>query len=181
MSPTSAAAAAAGAAAAEPAAGAAEPATAPPPAAPRRSWVTYADNRTHFDGALVMYRSLVDAGTRYPFLIMVPEACTLAVPPALAAAGPGVSLRRVGRLDRGGANFAFERYAAVLNKLWLWTLTEFEKVGRRVRRAAHAATAPPASRPPRPPRRASAGPRTPRPKHAPLAPSSTRPHTSQRM
>jgi hypothetical protein len=79
---------------------------------PRCAWVTYADNPIHFDGALIMYASMAEAGTRHPFIIMVPEGSPLEIPAALAGGGgPGISLHPVGRLDRGGDQYLYARCA----------------------------------------------------------------------
>jgi hypothetical protein len=78
--------------------------------APRCAFVTYADNPIHFDGALIMYASMAEAGTRHPFIIMVPEGSPLEIPAALAGGGgPGVSLHPVGSLDRDSSQYLHAR------------------------------------------------------------------------
>lgn len=89
------------------------------------AWVTYADGDTYLRGARVLARSLLRVDSKFKLVVMVPFSFEAA---ARKTARDDENVTVVGReaiITDGGA---FERYKHCLNKVYVWTLSQYSKV-----------------------------------------------------
>lgn len=93
----------------------------------RYAWVTYADNPTHIEAALTLFKSFQLTNTRYDCILMTPFEF---IPKSLydTANIQNLKVKHVIALDKTLSNHAASRFSACLNKVYIWGLTEYEKV-----------------------------------------------------
>jgi len=95
------------------------------------AYVTYADTLDYLLGATVLLRSLRASGAVRPFVLMIP-ASDAAFTAAVAAMTPRpTEVRRVPEIKPTADQMptaAYARYSKCLNKLYTWTLTDYDTV-----------------------------------------------------
>jgi alpha-N-acetylglucosamine transferase len=93
----------------------------------RYAWVTYANNPTHIETALSLFKSLQLTNTKYDCILMTPYEH---IPQALYVNAniQNLKVKQVIALDKTLSNHASVRFSACLNKVYVWGLTEYEKV-----------------------------------------------------
>lgn len=93
------------------------------------TWVTYADDNTFFEASIILFRSLHKVGTVHDCIIMTPVNFKYTGNLSLySLKTKNVILKAIPPLDQQHSNHSEKRYSACLNKLYVWLLTDYEKV-----------------------------------------------------
>lgn len=91
----------------------------------RYAWITYVNNDEYFDAACVLLHNLKQLNTQHKFIIMVPENHQLNVEKLKYE---NVEVITIPDLQRASATHASERYRFCINKIYLWSLTQYDKL-----------------------------------------------------
>lgn len=91
------------------------------------TWVTYADTEAYWHGALVLAQSLLKAQSRFPLIVLVPESWYDVI--HMDDFPDNVIVRACEPIVHKGKQASRPEYKSCLNKLFAWTLLEYEKVG----------------------------------------------------
>jgi lipopolysaccharide biosynthesis glycosyltransferase len=93
------------------------------------AWVTYANNNTFFEASLILYKSLQLVGTICDCIIMTPLNFQYTGNfPATCLSMKNLIVKPIYLHEQYHPNYSEQRYAACLNKLHIWLLTDYEKV-----------------------------------------------------
>lgn len=95
----------------------------------RAAWATYVDSAEYMLGALVMLASLQAVGTQYECMILHPPAFAEEAIRMLAATPITARLVAVEDLRRPGTTYARPNYTATINKVHIWALAGFDRIG----------------------------------------------------
>ena len=92
----------------------------------QHTWVTYADNDVYWLGALVVAQNLLTVNSKYPLIVFVPHSYN---PNQIPSSLGNVIVRQCAPIQHLGKRTSRPEYRSCLNKLYAWSLEEFDKVG----------------------------------------------------
>lgn len=87
------------------------------------AWITYVNNDEYLNAARVLYYNLRELQTKYKLVIMVPEGHQLEL-----FEGDGIEFIDIPDLQQSSSAHASERYRFCINKIFLWTLVQYDKL-----------------------------------------------------
>ncbi len=93
------------------------------------AWVTYANNNTYFEASIILFKSLQLVGTAHDCVIMTPHDFQYTgnfQPFSLSM--KNLIIKQIQTIDQEHPKYSSSRYSACINKLYIWLLTEYDKV-----------------------------------------------------
>lgn len=89
----------------------------------RFAWITYVDNDIYLKSAIVLYKSLQNIGTIYPFILLASTGLSIN-----NINDNDITIKRVNTFDKDNPLYLSSRYKSCLNKIHIWNQLEYEKV-----------------------------------------------------